>query len=64
LNCDCKYKNGLNEVIFTDNVKDMVHDVLAYFEILMCHIVKYTQLKAPAVKANLRTAPGVRYHGF
>jgi hypothetical protein len=33
LNCDCKYKYGLNEVIFTDNVKDMVHDVLAYFKI-------------------------------
>jgi hypothetical protein len=42
----------------------MVHDDLAYFEISMCQIVKYTHHKASDVKANLRTAPGVRYHGF
>jgi hypothetical protein len=33
LNCDCKYKYGLNEIMSSDNVKDMAYAVLAYFEI-------------------------------
>jgi hypothetical protein len=64
LNCACKYKHGLNEVFFSDNVKDIVHNILAYFEIKMCHILKQSRHKASCVNANLSTAQGVRYHVF
>jgi hypothetical protein len=63
MNCDCRDNCGLNEAIFL-TTSNVAHDVSAYFEILLCHIVKYTLHKAPIYSANLCTAQGVRCHGF